>query len=81
MSRTGIIKYCPVLTHWLYTENSEYQLELNFYTEIPYMKGFPGGTSGKEPACQCRRPELWVRFLGQEDPLEEGTANHSNILV
>ena len=19
--------------------------------------GFPGGTSGKEPACQCRRPK------------------------
>ena len=34
--------------------------------------GFPGGTSGKEPACQCRRPETQVRSLGQEDPLEEG---------
>ena len=53
MSRTGIIKYCTVLTHWLYTETSEYsyQLELNFYIEIPYMKGFPGGASGKESAC------------------------------
>ena len=32
--------------------------------------GFPGGASGKEPACQCRRYETWVRSLGQEDPLE-----------
>ena len=42
--------------------------------------GFPGGTSGKKPACQCRRHELWVRSLGQEDPLEEEMASHSSIL-
>ena len=23
----------------------------------PVIRGFPGGTSGKEPACQCRRQE------------------------
>ena len=23
----------------------------------PVLQGFPGGTSGKEPACQCRRPK------------------------
>ena len=25
--------------------------------------------------------ETWVRFLGQQDPLEEGTATHSSILA
>ena len=25
--------------------------------------------------------ETWVRFLGLEDPLEEGTATHSSILA
>ena len=31
--------------------------------------GLPGGTSGKEPACQCRRcKERQVWSLGQEDP-------------
>ena len=25
--------------------------------------------------------EMWVRFLGQEDPLEEGMATHSSILA
>ena len=25
--------------------------------------------------------EMWVRSLGQEDPLEEGVATHSNILA
>ena len=32
--------------------------------------GFPGGTSGKEPACQYGRHKAWS--LGGEDPLEEG---------
>ena len=44
--------------------------------------GFPGGTSGKEPACQCRRIkrcrfDLWVGKI----PLEEGLATHSSILA
>ena len=25
--------------------------------------------------------EMWIRSLGQEDPLEEGTATHSSILA
>ena len=41
-----------------------------------------GGTSGKEPDCQCRRhKETWVQSLGGEDPLEEGMASHSSILT
>ena len=41
--------------------------------------GLPRWHSGKDPTCQCRR-EMWVRFLGQEDPLEESMVTHSNIL-
>ena len=37
--------------------------------------------SGKESACQYRRCVMWVRFLGQEDPLEEGMAIYSSILA
>ena len=33
--------------------------------------GFPGGASGKEPTCQCKRRESQVGFLDQEDPLKE----------
>ena len=39
------------------------------------------GVSGKKPACECRRHETQVRSLGHEDPLEEGMATHSSILV
>ena len=38
----------------------------------------PGGTSGKEPAWQCR---MWVRSLGQEEHLGEGMATHSSVLA
>ena len=46
------------------------------------LEAFPGDTSGKEPACQCRRCKR-CRFnsLGQEDPLEEGVATHSSVLA
>ena len=41
----------------------------------------PCGTSGKEPACQCRRHRDQVGSLVWEDPLKEGMATHSNILA
>ena len=50
------------------------QLELDMEQRT---EGFPGGTSGKEPAYQCRRCKrrCW------EDPLENEMATHSSILV
>ena len=46
------------------------------------VPSFPGGTSGKDPACQCRRRETrgfdpWVRKI----PLEEEMTTHSRILA
>ena len=37
--------------------------------------GFPGGSAGKEPACNAGDH---VQSLGWEDPLEEGMAVHSS---
>ena len=39
----------------------------------PVFLGFPGGSDGKESACN-------VGHLGSEYPLEEGMATHSSIL-
>ena len=39
-------------------------------------RGFPGGSSSKEPSCQCTR----CKRCGF-DPLVEGMATHSNILA
>ena len=50
-------------------------------TVYAQMMGFPGGTSGKELACQYRRCETWVPSPGWEDPLEEEMATHSSILA
>ena len=44
--------------------------------------GFPGGASGKELTCQCRRrKEMRVQFLGGEDSPEEEMATHFSILA
>ena len=42
--------------------------------------GFPGGSTGKEPTCQCTQ-ETRVQSLGQEDPLEKEMATQSSILA
>ena len=39
--------------------------------------GFPGGLVKNLPAM----PEMWVRPLGQEDPLEQEMATNSSILA
>ena len=43
--------------------------------------GFPGGTSGKEPTCQCRRCKRHGFDPGLRISLEEGMATHSSILA
>ena len=35
----------------------------------------------KNPPVMQGTQEMWVRLLGQEDPLEEGMATHYSILV
>ena len=41
------------------------------------MLGFPGGSDGKESACNTRDLNS---IPGLEDPLEKGMATHSSIL-
>ena len=55
------------------------------------FQGFPGGSVGKEftfnaldakvQFSSVQSQEMWVQFLGQEDPLEKGMATHSSILT
>ena len=51
--------------------------------QVLLLWGLPGGASGKESACQCRRPKgyvfsPWVRKIHS---LEEKMAMHSSILA
>ena len=36
---------------------------------------------GENPSAMQETHELWVLFLGQEDPLEKEMATHSSILA
>ena len=50
---------------------------MKFCRGLMDKEGFPHSSDSKESAMQ----ESWVRSLGQEDPLQEGMATHSSILV
>ena len=45
------------------------------------MEGFLGGLVVKNPPAMQETQEMWVRSLGQEEPLEEGIATHSSIFA
>ena len=47
------------LTYYFLTIETEI-FQINFPFIIEHRKGFPGGTSGKESACQCRRHKGYV---------------------
>ena len=61
------------LIHTKYNEHVNEQL-------MNMMKGFPGGTSGKESACQCGDARTLVWSLGWQDPMEKEMATHCSIL-
>ena len=44
-------------------------------------KGFLSGIVVKNLPVMQELQETQIRYLGQEDPLEEGMATHSNILA
>ena len=45
------------------------------------QEDFPGDASGKEPACQYRRPQRHDMGSIPRSPLEEGMVSHSSILA
>ena len=49
------------------------------YVSVPLL-GFPGGSVIKNLPANAG-DKTWVQSLGQEDPLKEGMATHSSILV
>ena len=50
----------------------------SFMTFGLQLMGFPGGSDGKESACNA---EDLGSIPGLEDPLEKGTTTHSSILA
>ena len=73
-----------ILSCWRYTKLEKCAFDNHWswvFGSLSSTEGFPGGASGKEPACQCRgwkRPRFDMDW---EDPLEEGMATCSRILA
>ena len=44
-------------------------------------KGFPSGSVVNNLPATQETQEMWVRSLGWDDPLEEGTTTHSSIFA
>ena len=73
------VVYFKIILYWLwdiyvYQQFSIYLTFcglLIFENNIPNI-GFPGGTSSKEPACQCRRHKRWGSIPGSETSPGEG---------
>ena len=68
------LPHCRWILYQLSHQGSPYQMTTP-------IGSFPGGATGQEPACQCRRHETWIWSLGQEHPLEKEMATHASILA
>ena len=49
--------------------------------DLGRVKCFSGALVVKRKKPSCRRQEMWIQSLGQEDPLKEGMATHSSIFA
>ena len=54
--------------------------EADLCASVELPVGFPGDSSGKEPACQCRKQKRLVQCLHWEDPLEKGGISSGSLL-
>ena len=56
-------------------------LEMKFLWYVGEIVGFPSDSAVKNRPAMQETQETWVRFLGWEDPLEEGMETLSKILA
>ena len=72
----------PFLASTRVTRSQKWRKECGVWKETEAQdivtSGFPGDAAVKNPPT---KQEIWVRFLGQEDPLEEEKASHPSILT
>ena len=67
--------------HWFSYLLNEGSHEIGLWGEWIYIyMELPRWLSGKEFSAMQEPQEMWVRSLGQEDPLEEGMAVHFSLL-
>ena len=54
---------------------------MKFLWYVGEIVGFPSDSAVKNRPAMQETQETWVRFLGWEDPLDEGMATNSGILA
>ena len=63
---------------WNRTDTSHFMIT---YIYTAHTWGSPGGPAVNNPPAMQKMQETWARSLGGEDPLREGLATHSSILL
>ena len=76
--RKKVLQNCTLSNANRAKSPEEIKILFALYVKPKDIKGFPGNSAGKEPACNVG---VLVRSLVQEDLLEIGMATHSSILV
>ena len=85
MMKVGSASACKACRNgrdpWRIVSQQRGRKEQAGFSSSSFLFWLPGGASGKEPTCQCRRlKEMQFQSLGQEDLLEKKMATHSSIL-
>ena len=74
--------FWPGEFHGLYSPwVTKSQTQLSDFHFQRTLWGFPGGASGKEPVCQCRRAKSMGSISGSGNPLGDKMATHTSILA
>ena len=77
LSPAGLSPLPSFTSHTWASHPSPNPFSVMYLSTLPMA--LPGGASGKEPTCQCKR-QTHVWSLGWENPLEKEMATHSSIL-
>ena len=92
-SESEVAQSCPTLaTPWTAAHQAPPSMGFSrqeYWSGVPlpslicveYPKGFPGGSSVKNPPAVGSTQETWVLSPGQEEPLEKEMATHSSIFA
>ena len=75
----GLLPFCSTKVSGIYMAHLwQFKKENITKVRIQDLMGFPGDSVVKNPPD---KQEMWVPYLGQEDPLEKEMAIHSFILA
>ena len=82
LNQSSLIFHCLLCNYTCKTcVSSDFCFTLCIYYKLRLCLGFPDSSVVNNLPVMQEAQEMWVRSLGQEDPLMEGMATHSSILA